>query len=170
MQGASLHFRYAASASEYLQLCNLPLATLDSMDENENYLRITEDDINTANQLSSSCPICAGAVENYVRQADLVPVMCAGCNTLYHKTCWNQNGNKCAILGCGHKKFTAYGGAERMITINMNEIPSEAVVGRRNKRLKQIERQREALGQAGRNDSFWGNLIDSILRALGLKN
>lgn len=73
------------------------------------FIRITDSDIDEANQLSLHCPICANPVEANVADRELRPVVCAACGTLYHETCWVQSGGKCAVLGCDHDKFRRWG-------------------------------------------------------------
>ena len=139
------------------------------MSEENDVLRITEDDIKEANQLSHSCPICASSVENYVTVAELAPVMCSKCGTLYHKACWQQNGGKCAILGCAHNEYRLYGREDAAITIGRSEIPSDAQVSRQNKHLKQIELERRRNGtlQDAESQGFWSSLFANIRRLFG---
>jgi hypothetical protein len=79
------------------------------MEEQENpKLTITIDDIQEANQLSHSCPICTSPVENYVSDPALVAVICDKCGTLYHKVCWEQGGGVCAMIGCDSRRYKLY--------------------------------------------------------------
>lgn len=143
------------------------------MPEDEDLLRITDADINEANQLSYACPICAGPVENSPAEAELSPVVCIDCDTLYHRACWEQNGGKCAILGCTSNEVRPYGVAAGMITISVDDVPSELEVNRRNKRLKTVERER--LRREGRQPEptqsrgFWQDLFGNIARAFGFR-
>ncbi|MGB1251953.1 MAG: hypothetical protein ACPG8W_15145 [Candidatus Promineifilaceae bacterium] len=121
------------------------------MEENE-FLRITDEDIAEANQLSLACPICAGPVENGTTVRELSPVTCVECNTLYHQHCWGNNGGKCAILGCNCTTCQPYGVRESVLTIDLNEVPTDAQISKRNKRLKRIERERNVRQPAGQAD------------------
>ncbi|MEM7334856.1 MAG: RING finger protein [Chloroflexota bacterium] len=109
---------------------------------------ITEEDIKQANQLSLHCPICAGPVEKFTNEAELTPVICIDCGTLYHKVCWEQNGNKCAIIGCSSTKYRVYGQQIKPeLTIGMDDVRRVAANGRyspsaENKDLK-YEQQRQ---------------------------
>ena len=124
------------------------------MDEQEMPgLTITNNDIQAANQLSLHCPICANPVEKFVEERDLRPVVCASCGTLYHKTCWEQSGGKCAVLGCGHDKFNIYGmETSAVLSIKYTDLPRPSANGRssRTKRLKDEQRRKvEQLNQQG---------------------
>ena len=142
------------------------------MDEQENpFLRSTDDDITEANQLSLHCPICASAVEKNVDGEALIPVVCASCGTLYHKTCWEQSGGKCAILGCGHDKFHVYGrDLGPALKLNYDDIPQPSANGRgpygssrRQRRLKEEQkRQVEAMRRPGLLQRFFQWLLDQI--------
>ena len=141
------------------------------MDEDD-VLRITEDDIDRANQLSLACPICAGPVENSPEHRELRPVRCTDCDTLYHSTCWEQNGGKCAILGCTSTEVVPYGAMAETLKISISDVPSEAQVNRQNKRLKNLERER--MRREGRqpqpvNRGFWAELFNNIARAFGFR-
>lgn len=110
-------------------------------------IQITEDDIKQANQLSLHCPICAGPVERYIEERALTPVICTQCGTLYHQACWEQNGNKCAVLGCGNSKFRVHGQhVKPEIKIGYDDVRRVANgrsnIPARNKRLKH-EQQRQ---------------------------
>ena len=141
------------------------------MEQENELLRITDHDIIEANQLSLACPICAGPVENGASVRELSPVVCVECNTLYHQHCWGNNGGKCAILGCNSVKCQPYGVQESMLTISLNEVPTDAQVSKRNKRLKRIERERNA--QRGpsqtqtpeRPRGFWGRVFAFLFGA-----
>lgn len=143
------------------------------MSEDEDVLRITETDIDEANRLSFACPICAGPVENSPEVVELSPVVCVDCDTLYHRTCWTQNGGKCAILGCASTEVRPYGVAAGMITISAEDVPSELEVNRRNKRLKTVERERmRRQGQQPQpteTRGFWQGLFANIARAFGFR-
>ncbi len=140
------------------------------MHEEDDVLRITEDDITQANQLSLACPICAGPVENMPLESELQPVRCVDCDTLYHHACWEQNGGKCAILGCTSTQVLAHGALAETLTITLNEVPTDAQVGRQQQRLKNIERER--MRRAGKqpqpvNSGFWAGLFRNIAKAFG---
>lgn len=145
--------------------------TANMADEN-GVLKITEHDVTEANQLSLHCPICAGPVERNVEQAELMPVVCAACGTLYHRACWAQNGGKCAILGCSHTESRTFGSEVSTLRIDMSDIPSEAQVKRRNERLKRAERAKQRK-QDNRepadpqSSGFWNSLFGRILRSIG---
>jgi hypothetical protein len=139
------------------------------MDEQENPLiQITIEDIQEANRLSLHCPICASAVENNVREAALLPVVCARCRTLYHKACWEQSGGRCAILGCGHDKYYVYGtDVKPTLTIKYTDLPRPSVNGRapsqQTKRLKEEQkRQVEEMRRPGFWQRVWQWLLDQI--------
>jgi hypothetical protein len=140
------------------------------MSENEQFIRITEDDIAEANQLSLHCPICAGAVERHAVDGAMAPIYCSDCETLYHLACWEQNGGKCAVLGCSGEAYGRVGELDLgpVLTIKQSDIPRHAPQPRvtpngRTKRLKESERrmQREM-----KRRSLWRNLWDSLLRAI----
>lgn len=142
------------------------------MEEQENpFIRITENDITEANRLSLHCPICAGAVEKNLDGDALRPVVCASCGTLYHKTCWEQSGGTCAILGCGHDTYRLYGhDLGPALKLNYDEIPQPSANGRepgslsrRQKRLKEEQRRQvEALRRPGLLQRFFKWLLDQI--------
>ncbi|MCI0397938.1 MAG: hypothetical protein L0332_01620 [Chloroflexi bacterium] len=139
------------------------------MDDEEQFIRITADDIAEANRLSLSCPICASAVENNVNAPALAPVVCANCQTLYHAACWEQNGSKCAILGCGHRQARPYGvpAAARLVIRHADlpvHVPRAPVPNGRNQQLKEQEKR---LQQERARRDFWNNLVQNILRAFG---
>lgn len=139
------------------------------MNDNE-VIRISAEDIAEANRLSLSCPICAGAVEDNVDNHALKPVVCANCQTLYHRTCWEQNGGKCAVLGCEHKESYTYGTElGPRITITYADLPKHVpqrpiYPNGRNKALKDQEKRRQ---RELKRREFWGSLYDRILRAFG---
>ena len=141
------------------------------MEDENDLLRITIDDIDSANQLSLACPICAGPVENSPEAVEMTPVICVDCDTLYHRTCWDQNGGKCAILGCTSTTVRSYGVEIETLTISMGDVPSEAEVSRKNKGLKRAERERmQRTGQqvqSPRSNGFWSDLFSNIARAFG---
>lgn len=109
-------------------------------------IHISDDDIREANQLSLHCPICAGPVEKNVLDAALAPVICTQCGTLYHRACWQQNGGKCAILGCGNEKYRVYGHDQTpAIRIQYKDLQPVSENGsgpsRQTKRLKDQQRR-----------------------------
>lgn len=120
-----------------------------AMDEQElPPIEITSDDIQKANQLSLHCPICAGPVERFAQERELVPVLCVECGTLYHRACWEQNGGKCAIIGCASTEYRVYGQELKPeLKIGYDDVRREAANGRyttqqQNKDLK-YEQQRQ---------------------------
>lgn len=139
------------------------------MSESEQPIKITADDIAEANRLSLSCPICAGAVEKNTGSAALVPVVCSNCHTLYHRTCWDQNGGQCATLGCEHKECYTYGTEiGPLLKIGYADLPRHVPrtpsPNGRAKRLKEQEKRRQR--EENRRE-FWNNLFDRIKRAIG---
>jgi hypothetical protein len=141
------------------------------MSDNEEFIRITAEDIAQANQLSLNCPICAGAVEKHTANQEAAPVYCVACETLYHHACWEQNGGSCAVLGCDGAVCKRYGVVDLgpALRIEPRDIPKEAprpVVSPngQTKRLKEDERLR---GQI-RIGSFWRNLWHNLLQAIKL--
>ena len=144
------------------------------MNEDEEILRITDSDIEEANQLSLACPICVGAVENGAGSPDHDPVVCDDCDTLYHRACWEQNGGKCAILGCSSTTVHPYGVTADLIRISIGDVPSEQEANRYNKRIKSAERERmRRLGQppvqSPQSQGFWQSLLANIARAFGFR-
>ena len=140
------------------------------MSESERPIKISAEDIAEANRLSLSCPICASAVEKNVDSRALVPVVCSNCHTLYHRTCWEQNGGKCATLGCEHKECYTYG-AEMgpLLKIGYSDLPRHVPrrapsPNGRSERLKAEEKRRQREEQ---RREFWSNLFDRIRRAIG---
>jgi hypothetical protein len=136
----------------------------------EEPIRITEEDIAEANRLSLSCPICASAVEKNTNNPSLRAVICANCQTLYHHTCWEQNGGKCATLGCGHEECYPYGTElGPRLTIRYSDlpkhIPKPAVAP--NGRSKELKAQEKRLQREAARKEFWRNLFDRIRRAFG---
>ena len=130
-------------------------------------IQITDQDIAEANKLSHSCPICASAVENNVNTEAVSPVICARCQTLYHKACWEQNGDKCAVLGCGHDECYPYGTelGPRLV-IRYSDIPKHVTAApSHNGRFKQLKEQQKRL-QEGQRGTL-GNLFIRILKAFG---
>lgn len=137
---------------------------MHKMDEQElPPITITNNDIQAANQLSLHCPICANPVEKFVDDRNLQPVVCAKCGTLYHKTCWQQSGGKCAVLGCGHDKFNIYGTeTSAVLSIKYSDLPRPSANGRsRNKRLK--EQQKREVEQLRRRGIWLERLFRWIL-------
>ena len=137
------------------------------MDEQElPPITITNSDIQAANQLSLHCPICANPVEKFVDEQDLQPVFCAKCVTLYHKTCWEQAGGKCAVLGCGHARFKMYGTpATPVLSIKYSDLPRPSANGRssQTKRLKEEQRRRvEQLRRPSLLQRLFKWLLDQI--------
>jgi hypothetical protein len=136
----------------------------------EEPIRITEEDIAEANRLSLSCPICASAVEKNTKNPSLRAVVCANCQTLYHQTCWEQNGGKCATLGCGHDESYPYGTElGPRLTIRYSDLPKHvpkpAVSS--NGRSKELKAQEKRLQREAARREFWRNLFDRIRRAIG---
>ena len=132
-------------------------------------IHITDEDIAEANRLSLSCPICAGSVENNVETAAQTPVVCSRCQTLYHEACWEQNGGKCAILGCGHKESYPYGTelGPRLV-INYSDIPKRVPAAPSpNGRFKELKRQQRRLQKEADKRGGWSNIFDRILKAFG---
>jgi hypothetical protein len=128
-------------------------------------ISISEDDINEANQLSLHCPICANPVENNVNETDLQPVVCLQCGTLYHKTCWEQGGGKCAVLGCSHAEYRVYGTQMRpVLKVDYKDIkPSPNGRGPSTKQLKHEQRRQvERLRRPGLFQRLWQWLLDQI--------
>ncbi len=139
------------------------------MDENEEVLRITANDIEEANRLSLNCPICAGPVEKHADRPEMAAVYCTSCQTLYHHVCWEQNGGSCAVLGCESDSYKRYGIFDLgpALTIDRKDIsqaPSPTgFPNGQTRRLKRQERRRQR--EAG---SFWRNLWRNLLQAIKL--
>jgi hypothetical protein len=133
-------------------------------------IHISDDDISEANRLSLHCPICAGAVENNMSDRAVKPVVCSKCGTLYHKTCWEQSGGKCAILGCDCTESYLYGqNRDPALTITYADLPLSSANGRgpttsaQTKRLKAEQaREVERLRQPGFWQRLWQWLLDQI--------
>lgn len=142
------------------------------MDEQEHsFIRISTDDIVEANRLSLHCPICASAVEKNLDGDALIPIVCASCGTLYHKSCWEMSGGKCAILGCGNDTYSIFGrDLGPALKLNYDDIPHPSPNGRdgtaasrRERRLKaEQKRQVEALRRPGLLQRIWQWLLDQI--------
>ncbi len=139
------------------------------MDEQQNpFIRITDNDIAEANQLSLHCPICASAVEKNLDGDELRPVVCASCGTLYHKACWEQSGGKCAILGCGHDKYRVYGrDLGPSLKVHYDDIahpgPNGNGPGATTRRLKDEQRRQvEQLRRPSLLQRFFQWLLDQI--------
>jgi hypothetical protein len=140
------------------------------MDEQQNaFIRITDNDIAEANQLSLHCPICASAVEKNLAGEELRPVVCAACGTLYHKACWEQSGGKCAVLGCGHDKYRVYGRdlgpalQVRYDDLAPHPSPNGGGPGATTRRLKNEQRRQvEELRRPGLLQRFFQWLLDQI--------
>ena len=142
------------------------------MDENEHLIKITPEDIAEANQLSLHCPICAGAVEQNAQRTEMAAVYCTACETLYHRACWEQNGSKCAVLGCAGTEYRLYGLVDLgpVITVGRSDIPRDvprpAVTSNgRTRRLKEDERR---LQRELKRRSLFRDLWRSLLRAIKL--
>ncbi len=140
---------------------------MHKMDEQElPPLTITNNDIEAANQLSLHCPICANPVEKFVDDRDLQPVLCGKCGTLYHKTCWELGGGKCAVLGCGHDKFRVHGvPTNPVLSIKYTDLPRPSANGRssQTKRLKdQQRREVEQLRRPSLLQRLFRWLLDQI--------
>ncbi len=132
-------------------------------------IRITDNDIIEANRLSLHCPICAGAVEKNLDGEALTPIVCASCGTLYHKTCWEQSGGACAILGCGHDTYHYYGrDLGPALKLRYDDIPQPSPNGSsassgRQRRLKAEQKRRvEAMRRPGLWQRFFQWLLDQI--------
>lgn len=138
------------------------------MDENEEVLRITAEDVEEANRLSLNCPICAGPVEKHAERPAMAAVYCTACRTLYHHVCWEQNGGSCAVLGCENDSYKRYGVFDLgpALTIDHKDVSREAPYppGFPNGETGRLKRQEKAT--AGR--SFWGDLWRNLLRAIKL--
>jgi hypothetical protein len=144
-----------------------PANDFRAMEEHEYPLiRITENDISEANQLSLSCPICGSAVENHMDGAALVPIVCDKCGTLYHRACWERSGGKCAVLGCGSDKFHFHGrDTKPVLKVKYTDLPAPSVNGTqstsaRNRKLK--EEQRRQVRNMTLFERFWRWLLDQI--------
>lgn len=142
------------------------------MDENEHLIRITPEDVSEANQLSLHCPICASAVEQHTSREEMVAVFCTACETLYHRACWDQNGGKCAVLGCAGTTYRRYGVVDLgpVLTVRRGDIPREAPAtyvpsNGRTRRLKEDERR---LQRELKRRSFFRDLWRGLLRAIKL--
>lgn len=130
----------------------------------ERFIRITNQDIEAANQLSLHCPICASAVENYPEATELSPVVCGQCGTLYHAVCWATKGGKCAMLGCEHTVSHPFGQRSGpVLVIGAGDIPPDYRANGRQKRLKaEQRRQVERLRRPGMWQRLWRWLLDQI--------
>jgi hypothetical protein len=132
------------------------------------FIRITDDDVNEANQLSLQCPICGNAVENHADGASLVPVVCDACGTLYHRACWEQSGGKCAVLGCGHDKYHVYGRDNKpVLKVKYTDLPAPSANGHaptpQTRRLKEEQRRQvEQMQKPGFWQRVWQWLLDQI--------
>ncbi len=146
-------------------------------EQEERPITITHQDISQANQLSLHCPICAGAVEQNVDGESVVPVFCVDCGTLYHRVCWEQNGGKCAILGCQGKQFRVHGALDLGPVLKINErdiqaarpvVPphSAPATGRTSDRTKKLKRHEQQMQREMRRHFWLRNLFESLLRAI----
>ena len=148
-------------------LTELPIATKTMTEHELPPISITDDDIKEANQLSLHCPICANPVENNTTEVDLTPVVCLQCGTLYHKTCWELGGGKCAVLGCDHTEYRVYGLQRRpVLKVDYKDIKHSAN-GRgpslNTKALKHEQRRQvERLRRPGLFQRLWQWLLDQI--------
>lgn len=159
--------RLAATDATGRQNGRVAVSEYQVMEEQEfPLIRITENDIAAANQLSLSCPICGSAVEDHVDGAALVPVICDQCGTLYHRACWEQSGGKCAVLGCGSTKFHIHGVDNRpVLKVKYTDLPAHSANGRtstsaQTRRLK--EEQRRQVRRMTLFERFWRWLLDQI--------
>lgn len=139
-------------------------------EQEEPLIQITPDDISQANQLSLNCPICAGPVENHAESTPLIPIVCAQCGTLYHQACWEQNGGRCAILGCSSVAYKRYGVLDLgpVLTVRATDIPREVsrpvappTVSPTKKLKEEQKLQREV-----QRRFFWSNLFTKLLRMI----
>ena len=140
------------------------------MTESEQPITISAEDIAEANRLSLSCPICAGAVEKNVDSAALIPVVCSNCHTLYHRTCWEQNGGQCATLGCEHKECYTYGTEiGPLLKIGYSDLPKHAPrrMPSPNGRSKQLKAEEKRRQREESRREFWSGLVSRIRRAIG---
>ena len=133
-------------------------------------IKITPDDIEEANRLSLGCPICASAVQDNVDARALKPVICSNCQTLYHSTCWEQNGGKCATLGCGSTESYPYGTeVGPRLKIRYSDLPKHVPQAPSSKigRNKELKHPQKRLQDRARGREFWSNLYGRILKAFG---
>jgi hypothetical protein len=144
----------------------LPIANRFRVMNEKEYplIRITENDIAEANQLSLSCPICGNAVENHADGAALLPVVCDKCGTLYHKACWERSGGKCAVLGCGSDKFHIYGKSTKpVLKVKYTDLPAPSPNGRPSAQTRRLkEEQRRQVQRMTLFQRFWRWLLDQI--------
>ena len=142
------------------------------MSEQEQTIRISAEDILEANRLSLNCPICAGAVERNAARREMAAAYCTSCETLYHLACWEQNGGKCAVLGCDGSEYRLYGVVDLgpVLTIQRSDIPREAPQPRisPNGRTKRLKRGEQQLQRELKRRTFWRDLWRSLLRAIKL--
>jgi len=138
------------------------------MNEND-FIRITIDDVAEANRLSLSCPICSSAVEQNVDNDALAPVICANCQTLYHRTCWEQNGGTCATLGCEHTECYPFGTElGPRLTITYADLPKHVPASRLSPNgSKAIKAREKRLQREQERKEFWPRLFSRILKAIG---
>jgi len=135
------------------------------MDEQElPPITITPDDIQEANQLSLHCPICANPVENHVPDQELRPVVCEKCGTLYHKSCWELNGGKCAVLGCGHEKYFLYGQPRGdVLRVKYTDLPAPSANGRPSRQTKKLKEEQKRQVEQLRRPSLLRRLFQWLL-------
>jgi hypothetical protein len=139
-------------------------------------ITITQDDISEANRLSLHCPICAGAVEQHVDGAAVRPVVCTSCGTLYHRACWDQNGGKCAILGCESQSYRIYGMLDLGPTLKISQrdilaappppAQPRPVAPPNNGQTKTLKRKEQQLHQEVQRRFWLRDLFQNLLRAI----
>lgn len=148
---------------------------LSNMNEHEERpITITHEDISQANQLSLHCPICAGAVEQNVDGDSVIPVFCVDCGTLYHRVCWEQNGGKCAILGCQGNQYRVHGALDLGPVLKINERDIQAArpvytppaAPAPNDRTKRLKRHEQQMQREMRRHFWLRDLFESLLRAI----
>ena len=143
-----------------------------TVEHEENPITITLEDVSEANRLSLHCPICAGPVEQFSDGVAFRPVICIECDTLYHEACWQQNGGKCAILGCESRTYRIHGALDLgpTLVINKTDIaiapPPRAVPRTANNREEQLKRNEKRMQREVRRRFFWRGLFESLLRAI----
>lgn len=99
-----------------------------------------------------------------MEDTDLQPVICAKCGTLYHKTCWEQGGGKCAVLGCGHDKFKVHGvPASPVLSIKYTDLPKPVVNGRSSQQTKRLKEQQRREVEQLRRPSLLQRLFKWLL-------
>ncbi|MGH2535903.1 MAG: hypothetical protein ACRDHL_00745 [Candidatus Promineifilaceae bacterium] len=148
-----------------------PISSAEEASSLNGRLRVSLEDVAAVNRLSLSCPICASAVERHPGRPELAPVFCRQCQTLYHDTCWAQNGGRCAVLGCAGREAANYGpDLGPRLKIGYADLPRQArrsPTASQTGRLKAKEKRHRA--EAAR-PSFWNTLLQSILRSFGWRS